>query len=137
MIKMLERNNLEEVSTLNDPLRTLEKVKENQSPFFHSLLYIEEGKILGYLFYSKIYERIEVDQLEVEIAHRRKGIASSLMQELIALAKKQGAKNITLEVRENNVEAYALYCKCSFVPVARREKYYQGIDGLLMELEVK
>ena len=40
--------------------------------------------------------------------------------------------NITLEVSIKNTEAYNLYLKNGFIEVATREKYYNGVDALLM-----
>lgn len=113
----------------------LEGKKKN--PFLEVICNLEEDKIVGYLFYSKIYERIEIDQIEVDSAYRQRGIASKLLHQLIQLAKEENLTNITLEVRKDNVAALALYEKFQFKKVAIREKYYQGIDGVLMELEVK
>ena len=43
-------------------------------------------------------------------------------------------KSITLEVKRKIISvAYHLYKKYGFKKVAIREKYYQGLDGILME----
>ena len=42
-------------------------------------------------------------------------------------------KNITLEVKEDNIAAINLYKKYGFKKVSTREKYYDGINGILME----
>ena len=44
--------------------------------------------------------------------------------------------NITLEVSIQNQNAMNLYEKFGFEKKAIREKYYQGIDGILMEKEL-
>ena len=44
--------------------------------------------------------------------------------------------NITLEVSTENQKAINLYEKFEFKKKAMREKYYQGIDGILMEKEL-
>ena len=45
--------------------------------------------------------------------------------------------NITLEVNEKNIPAIKLYKKYDFKSVAKREKYYNGVDGILMERKMK
>ena len=45
--------------------------------------------------------------------------------------------NITLEVKESNKSAINFYLKNGFIEVARREKYYQDEDGILMIKEMK
>ena len=42
-------------------------------------------------------------------------------------------KDISLEVRENNIPAISLYEKNGFEKKAIRKGYYKGIDGILME----
>lgn len=113
------------------------RLEQEKNPFFGAFFYIEDQKIVGYLFYSQIYERIELDQIEVIEDYRQRGIASQLMECLLTKAKKEQTKNITLEVKKDNHKALKLYQKFGFHPVAVREKYYQGTDGILMEWEVK
>jgi len=95
------------------------------------LLVIEEDSIIGYLYYSDIYERIEINQIEVDSSYRNKGYGSKLMKYLIDNTN----KSITLEVRIDNNPAIALYKKFNFKEVSIRKNYYNGTDGLLMERE--
>ncbi len=99
------------------------------NPFGHYLLDIEENCILGYLYYSDIYERAEINQIEVEVLHRNCGKASNLLQKMISLVE----KDITLEVKKDNIPAMNLYKKFGFEKKAIRKGYYHGIDGILME----
>mgnify|MGYP006330759707 CR=1 FL=1 len=100
------------------------------NPFGHFLVYIEQGNnIIGYLYYSDIYERAEINQIEVEVFHRNCGIATKLLQNMIETVE----KNITLEVKVTNNSAIHLYKKFGFCEMAIRKGYYQGIDGILME----
>ena len=58
---------------------------------------------------------------------------SNLIEHLIELGKENNIDNITLEVKVTNENAIKLYNKYDFKKVAIREKYYNGIDGYLME----
>ena len=60
-----------------------------------------------------------------------KGIAKSLLNHLITICFDK--ENITLEVKADNVKAINLYKSFDFISVAIRKKYYNGIDGILME----
>ena len=42
-------------------------------------------------------------------------------------------KDITLEVKIDNVPAISIYKKFGFKKVAIRKNYYNGTDGILME----
>ena len=54
---------------------TITKDLEN-NPFGKYLFYIEDNKIIGYIYYSDIYDRAEIHQIEVEVSHRNCGKAS-------------------------------------------------------------
>lgn len=101
----------------------------NNNPFGHYLLEIENDKIIGYLYYSDIYERAEINQIEVKVSHRNCGKASILLKNMIDIVE----KSITLEVKIDNIPAINLYKKFGFEEKAIRKGYYQGIDGILME----
>ena len=101
----------------------------DNNPFGRYLLFVENNEIIGYLYYSDIYDRIEINQIEVKSIHRKSGKATQLMHKLIDNTN----KSITLEVNKNNIPALNLYKKFNFNEVAIRQGYYNGIDGILME----
>lgn len=99
------------------------------NPYAHFLVYKINSRIVGYLYYSLIYDRLEINQIEVLEEYRHKGIGSKLLQFLID--KEPYA--ITLEVRKDNYNAINLYKKYNFVDIAIRKGYYSGVDAILME----
>ena len=103
------------------------------NPYLKIITYVEKDKIIGFLLYSLIYDRIEIEQFEVITKERGKGIGDKLLKYLIEKYKERDVKNITLEVKEDNIVAINLYKKYGFKNVSTREKYYDGINGLLME----
>ena len=103
------------------------------NPYLKIITYVEKDKIIGFLLYSLIYDRIEIEQFEVITKERRKGIGDKLLKYLIEKYQDTDIKNITLEVKEDNIVAINLYKKYGFKKVSTREKYYDGINGLLME----
>lgn len=102
-----------------------------KNPFGKVLVYKENDEIIAYLYYSEIYERIEINNIEVKSDSRNKGIGTKLLKKLTETVK----KSISLEVRENNYPAIRLYKKFNFSERAIRKGYYQGIDGILMVRE--
>lgn len=109
--------------------------KPIDSPFSKEVIYIEEDIVIGYLSYSIMYEKAEINNIYVLEQYRSQGIGSKLLDYLVKKCKI--CENITLEVRKNNINAIRLYKKNGFKEVAIREKYYDGVDGILMMLEVK
>ena len=43
------------------------------------------------------------------------------------------SKPVILEVRESNIPAINLYKKFNFMEIARREKYYENENAIIME----
>lgn len=108
-----------------------EKIKNN--PYTNYYLVIKDDKCIGFINFDIIYDRAELSQIEVLIEYQRNGIASKLLEFLIKKCEDQKIKNITLEVKVDNIKAINLYQKYGFNKVAIRKGYYQGIDGILME----
>ena len=131
MIIQLNRDNL---SSFGDEFIVLKHIKEEiyNNPFARIFVYFVDNKIVGYIYYSVIYDRIELNQIEVLFEYRNKGIATILMERLL-----EEALDITLEVRIDNEIAINLYRKFGFEKVAIRKGYYNGVDGILMERRVK
>lgn len=115
-------------------LNISKEFKDN--PYINYMVYVLGDKIVGYLSYEDIFDRYEISNLYVLYNYRGNKIGSYLIQELINRAKLSNIKNITLEVNKGNLVAINLYKKYGFVPVAIREKYYSGVDGILMEKEM-
>lgn len=110
--------------------------QETLNPFSYHVEYLENDKIVGTLKYSLIYDRMEIDNIEVEETFRGKGIGNKLMSYIVAIAIEKRVVNITLEVRVSNVIARNLYKKFGFREVAIRKYYYGDEDGILMEKQV-
>ena len=109
----------------------------DNNPFSKRIEYIIGDKCIGYLDYSLIYDRMEIDNFLVNLEYRNQGIGNKLMTYLMSLANKYEVGNITLEVRVSNIIAINLYKKYGFVEVAIRKYYYGDEDGILMEMKVK
>ena len=107
-----------------------------QNPYTRIYIYIENNQIMGLLHINDIYDRYEINNIYVLEEYRNKGIASMLLEHVIKIGKEKEIINITLEVRENNINAIKLYKKYNFIEKAIRKGYYNGIDGILMEKEM-
>ncbi len=107
----------------------------DNDPFSKFIIYLENDEIIGFLSYSVIYERAEINYIFVLESYRGKKIASKMLDYIIKTCKI--CDNITLEVRKSNSIAISLYKKYGFKEVAIRENYYNDEDGILMMLVVK
>ena len=109
---------------------------ESANPYARKLEYYENDILIGYLDYSLIFDRIEIDQFFVNIENRKRGIGKKLLSYLVVVAINCHVVNITLEVRESNEIARELYRKFGFREVALRRFYYGDENGILMEKQV-
>lgn len=137
MIKELD-NELNLVDELENSFNyVLKDIKSDllNNPFSHYILYFDNNKIVGYLNYYLMYDRIEIANFNVLEEYQNKGIGTKLIKFLID--NYRNVENITLEVKSDNNKAIHLYEKMGFKKVAIREKYYHGIDGILMERDIK
>lgn len=106
------------------------------NPFGRRIEYFYDDISVGYLDFSIIYDRMEIDNLFVKEEYRGLGIATKLMSHVISIAIETRMINITLEVRISNEIARNLYKKFGFREVSLRKYYYGDEDGILMEKQV-
>ena len=106
------------------------------NPFAKRIEYLVDNKCVGYLDYSLIYDRIEIDNILVLEEYRSRGIGTKLMEYLVKIAHDKNVDNITLEVRVSNKIARSLYKKMGFTEEAMRKYYYGDEDGILMKLNI-
>ena len=101
----------------------------------HLVLLMDEN-IVGYFYAQKILDELTLLNIAVEPKQQNKGYGRALIEKLLLLAEEQKIKNIWLEVRESNKNAYYLYEKMGFNEVDRRKNYYpdknKREDALIM-----
>jgi ribosomal-protein-alanine N-acetyltransferase len=89
--------------------------------------------LVGYLVCSRYDTVWHIMNVAVDPADRRTGIATALLTGLIERINDTRAR-FTLEVRESNVGAIALYERYGFRAAGRRRRYYRdnGEDAVIM-----
>lgn len=108
-------------------------------PNSHLFLTAEaEGKVVGYVGLMYVLDEGYISNVAVHPDYRRRGIAQALVRELAKRAEAKFLSFVTLEVRESNEGARALYEKCGFKIVGRRKNYYEKPteDAILMTLHL-
>lgn len=92
------------------------------------------GDVVAYGGIMLVGEDAHLMDIAVDPSHRRSGSARALIVALSREAVARGATRMTLEVRESNASALALYASCGFDATGRRPGYYPetGEDGLVL-----
>ncbi len=113
-------------------------LQELQVQCARSILAEMDGKILGYILFWLLPGEIDIHNLAVHSGYRRRGIARSLLQQVIVEAQSQSRARLTLEVRLSNLPAQKLYRSLGFVTIGIRKGYYSddGEDAFAMALEL-
>jgi [ribosomal protein S18]-alanine N-acetyltransferase len=94
----------------------------------------DEERLVGYLIISRYVDAWHVMNLAVADSHRRRGIATRLMERLFEVTAGDGRRGYTLEVRVSNDAAIKLYESLGFKARGVRRGYYTDNreDALIM-----
>ena len=91
-------------------------------------------RLLGYLVVSRYVDAWHIMNVAVDADHRRRGIATRLLDALFATTAGDPRRGYTLEVRVSNTSAIALYERLGFQATGVRRGYYTDNreDALVM-----
>lgn len=121
----------------SDPWSENSVAGELSNPLSCWLVCVENGTVLGYVGAQTVLGETDMMNLAVIPQARRRGIAESLILNLVEELKKQDSYCLSLEVRASNAPARALYEKLGFAQVGRRPNYYRNPkeDALILRKE--
>lgn len=83
------------------------------------------GTLVAYCACWMIFDELHINSLAVDERWRRRGLARRLLDDVFRDAVRAGARSATLEVRQSNRAARALYERLGFTVEAVRRDYYQ------------
>jgi ribosomal-protein-alanine N-acetyltransferase len=108
------------------------------NPLAVYLVAMLDGSPAGYAGMHDIAGEGYITNVAVSPGHRRKGVASALVGALNKYGEENGLGLLTLEVREGNLAARALYAGFGFVPAGRRRAFYEAPteDAIIMTKEL-
>ena len=98
------------------------------------VLKLPDGGIAAFCACWLIIDEAHINTLAVEHSMRRQGLATALLEHVLAELAAEGALRATLEVRRSNTAALRLYERLGFVVAAVRPHYYSlpEEDGLIL-----
>lgn len=93
-----------------------------------------DGGVLAYGSITVLGDLADLTRIAVAPAHRRRGLAARMLDELLVCAGASAASRMLLEVAEHNESARGLYADAGFVELSRRRAYYAGGgDALVLQ----
>lgn len=109
--------------------------KHNNSIY---LVVYESSKLVAFIGMRLQAQEGHITNIAVKPSYQRQGIGTFLLKTMIELAEKNGAIQMTLEVRTDNNQAKSVYQKLGFKPNFIRKNYYikEHVDALSMILKI-
>ena len=110
---------------------------ELDNPLALWLVAMEGDRLAGYVGSQTVMDETDMMNLAVAPQFRRQGVGEALVNALTASLKELGSRCLTLEVRDSNEAARALYGKLGFTEIGRRRGYYRDPreDALILSKE--
>jgi len=94
-----------------------------------------DDAVVGHAVVSTVGDIAELQRIAVSPAHRRAGVASALLAEVLEVAGRTEADRLLLEVREDNQVALGFYASSGFTEIDRRPRYYaDGATAVVLRL---
>ena len=106
------------------------------SVFFVAL---QNGEVLGCVAMNNAFGEGFISKIMVKEENRRQGTGALLLQKLSEYAREEQMFSLSLEVRESNLPAIALYEKSGFKNLGKRKSFYRNPkeDAVIMTKEIK
>jgi len=90
---------------------------------------LDGAQIIGYSLMMMVLDEAHLLNLSIAKAYQKQGLGRLLLEHMVAIAKRQNAANMFLEVRPSNISAIALYENIGFSEMAIRRGYYPAHNG--------
>lgn len=129
-IKPMQAEDVKGISDIEKACFSHPWTKENLTeelcnPTARFFVAVKDGTAIGYIGANNIADEVYITNIAVLPKNREQGIGALLLQILTTFSEKEKANFITLEVRESNAPAVALYEKYGFQPVGKRKNFYR------------
>lgn len=97
-----------------------------QKDYYFFAVAVVENEIIAQAGLTISFDEADVSNVAVKENQRRQGIAHHLMEYLLKQGEERGVNAFTLEVREHNLPAIALYHDFGFCDEGIRKNFYQN-----------
>ncbi len=123
-----------ERASLPTPWSEISFFNEFKKPESSIRVAVRDGRIAGYICFSRVLDEANILTVAVRQEARRRGIASLLVADTLDQLASTGCGTVYLEVRVSNGPARELYERFGFREIGIRKRYYSDPveDGVLM-----
>ncbi len=141
-IKAMKEAQVSQIAALervcfSDPWSEKSILSELENPLSCWLVAMDGERLAGYVGSQTVLGETDMMNLAVDPDYRRKGLGKELILSLIEALRQRGSRCLTLEVRDSNAPARALYEGLGFQEIGRRRNYYRNPreDALIYKKE--
>lgn len=113
-----------EKECFSDPWSVNSIASELDNPLSLWLIAESFGQVVGYIGSQTVLDEADMMNIAVAPMYRRQGIAETLIAALCEKLRDNCVTTLSLEVRESNAPAIALYEKLGFALAGVRPNYY-------------
>ncbi len=103
------------------------------NPLYTFLVVEADNCKIGYASVRINGAEAEINNVVVDENFRSHGYATTLINNLLSIAKDNNVITVYIEVAESNLPAYNLYKKLEFNFLYKRKNYYPSGDALVMQ----
>ena len=119
---------------ITEGLGQTSRFREARTPSSFYVVAVLEEDVMGFAGMQQVLDEAYITNIAVAESCRRKGLGRAMLGALIDHCRESGASFLTLEVRQSNAPAIALYESMGFLPEGRRKNFYRQPteDAILM-----
>lgn len=110
----------------SDPWSEKSVASELSNPLSLWLVAMEGERLAGYVGSQTVLGETDMMNIAVHPDFRRQGVATLLIERLVAALRARGSHCLTLEVRQSNESAGRLYERMGFETIGLRKNYYKN-----------
>lgn len=85
-----------------------------------------DERVVGYGGVYLILDEGQISNIAVLNKYRKNGLGKAILESIFSVCRENGCERVTLELRESNSPARALYESCGFTEVGRRPNFYSS-----------
>lgn len=108
----------------SDPWSVRSIATELENPLSLWLVALDGEEVAAYIGSQSVLDEADMMNLAVAPMYRRQGVGERLVLALVDRLRSRGVCRLSLEVRDSNAPALALYTKLGFQQVGLRPNYY-------------
>lgn len=114
-----------ELECFSDPWSAQAFAEDSTNPQALYFVATQNNNILGYIGSRIVLGECYITNIAVRSDCRRQGIGRVLIQNMLSFAQQNNLDFVTLEVRQSNLPAIALYTSLGFSELGIRRGYYE------------